>query len=107
MLKISTREDLERLVKDGVKESLTLDYKQSLALSKEDRKKDELCKDVTAFANSAGGQLIFGIEEDKQVPIGVDDGAAPEITKEWIEHVDRLPGATSNRRLDYPSDPAR
>jgi hypothetical protein len=87
MLQISRREDLERLVKDGVRESLSLDYKQSSALSKEDRKKDELCKDVTAFANSAGGQLIFGIEEDKHVPVRVDEGAAQGITKEWIEQV--------------------
>jgi predicted HTH transcriptional regulator len=87
MLQIKTRQDIERLVKDGVNESLTLDYKQSVALSKEEKKKDELCKDVTAFANAAGGQLIFGIEEDKHAPVAVDDGAAPEITKEWIEQV--------------------
>jgi hypothetical protein len=87
MLQIKTRQDLERLVNDGVNESLTLDYKQSVALSKEEKKKDELCKDVTAFANAACGQLIFGIEEDKHAPVAVDDGAAPEITKEWIEQV--------------------
>jgi hypothetical protein len=87
MLRISNRQDLDRLIADGVMESLTLDYKQSLALSKEDKKRDELCKDVTAFANSAGGQLVFGIQEDKHVPISIDDGAPPEITKEWIEQV--------------------
>jgi schlafen family protein len=87
MLQIKTRQDLERLIKDGVLESLTLDYKQSAALSKEEKKRDELCKDVTAFANSAGGQLVFGIEDDKHVPVRLDGGAAPEITKEWIEQV--------------------
>jgi predicted HTH transcriptional regulator len=87
MLSISTREDLERLIKDEVKESLTLDYKRSDALAKEDRKRDELCKDVTAFANSAGGQLVFGIEEDKHVPLRIDNGATSDITKEWIEQV--------------------
>ena len=82
-----TAKTFDRLIADGVMESLTLDYKQSLALSKEDKKRDELCKDVTAFANSAGGQLVFGIQEDKHVPISIDDGAPPEITKEWIEQV--------------------
>src|SRR6516225_3286471 len=87
MLQIRNREDLEGLVRDGITEGLTLDYKQSGALSKEEKKKDELCKDVTAFANAAGGQLIFGIEENKHAPVSVDKGAAPDITKDWIEQV--------------------
>jgi predicted HTH transcriptional regulator len=65
MLNIKSRADLDRLIVDAVKESLTLDYKQSLALTKDDKKKEDLCKDVTAFANSAGGQLVYGMEEDK------------------------------------------
>jgi predicted HTH transcriptional regulator len=85
MLKLRTSEDLQRLVTDQVKESLTLDYKDSRALAKEDRKKTELCKDVSAMANSAGGQLVYGVEEDKNLPTKVDDGADPPITKEWIE----------------------
>ena len=47
----------------------------------------ELCKDVTAFANSAGDQIVYGVEEDKNLPIKVDEGADPTITKEWIEQV--------------------
>ncbi len=89
MPEISTRADLERLIEEQLQESFSLDYKRSDALSKSDnRKKDELAKDVSAFANSAGGQLIYGIEEDGHVPTRIDDGVdISEITKEWIEQV--------------------
>jgi hypothetical protein len=87
MLTLKNKTDLERLIAEGVKESLTLDYKASPALDRADKKRDELCKDVTSFANSAGGQIVYGMEEDKHVPTKLDDGAAPEITKEWVEQV--------------------
>ena len=87
MLTLKNKIDLERLIAEGVKESLTLDYKASPALDRADKKRDELCKDVTSFANSAGGQIVYGMEEDKHVPTKLDDGAAPEITKEWVEQV--------------------
>ena len=69
MLKIDTKADLERLIAEGIQESLTLDYKASPALAKGESQRNELCKDVTAFANSAGGQIIYAIEEDGRVPI--------------------------------------
>jgi Putative DNA-binding domain len=85
MLKISTKEDLQRLVDDEIQESLTLDYKASPALARDDKQRDELCKDVSAFANSAGGQIIYGIEEKDSKPIKVDDGS--DLSREWIEQV--------------------
>lgn len=86
MLKLETKSDLERLIIDEVKESLTLDYKASGSLGKDSKQRDELCKDVTAFANSAGGQIVYGIEEgENNLPIKVDDGADPAITKQVID----------------------
>ena len=87
MLKLKTKADLERLIADGITESLALEYKASSALTKESKSRDELCKDVSAFANSAGGQIVYGMLEDKNAPTGLDDGADPAITKEWIEQV--------------------
>jgi hypothetical protein len=46
MLKLETKADLQRLVDDNIQESLTLDYKDSAALAKDDRSRNELCKDV-------------------------------------------------------------
>jgi hypothetical protein len=90
MLDLKTKADLQRLVDEGIEESITLDYKASPALTRDGKGPDELCKDVSALANSTGGQLIYGIEEDKTTakPSRIDDGVAdPKITREWIEQV--------------------
>ena len=81
-------EFLQNLIENQVQESIDLEYKNSLALNKKDRCKDEISKDVSAFANSAGGVIIYGIEEQKHVPVKIDDGVDPnEISKEWLEQV--------------------
>jgi len=85
MLKISTKEDLQRLVDEEIQESLTLDYKTSPSLARDDKPRSELCKDVSAFANSAGGQIIYGIVEKDRKPVKVDDGS--DLSREWIELV--------------------
>ncbi len=86
MLKLETKADLQRLVDDDIPESLTLDYKASPALAKDGSSRNELCKDVSAFANSAGGQIIYGIVEKKDdKPARVDEGS--DIPREWIEQI--------------------
>jgi hypothetical protein len=85
MLKIETKADLQRLIDDEIQESLTLDYKASGALGRDSKARDELCKDVSAFANSAGGQIVYGIEEKDRKPIRIDSGS--ELSREWIEQV--------------------
>ncbi|WP_262048071.1 hypothetical protein [Bradyrhizobium sp. Bra78] len=59
MLDLKTKADLQCLVDEGLEESLTLDYKASLAISREGKHPDEMCKDVTALADSAGGQCAL------------------------------------------------
>jgi Putative DNA-binding domain len=85
MLKFTNKDDLQRLLDDEVQESLNLDYKASGALAKDSKARDELCKDVSAFANSAGGQIVYGIEERDRKPVRIDEGT--ELTREWIEQV--------------------
>lgn len=87
-LKLETEADLQRLVGEGIEESLVLDYKASAALSKDNAKVNELCKDVSAFANSAGGQIVYGIIEDGHKPQRIDDGIDGELlNREWLENV--------------------
>ena len=48
-------ESLNALIRDALNESLTLDYKAAGALTlKTDGIKNEISKDVSAFANSGG-----------------------------------------------------
>ncbi|MBC1268006.1 ATP-binding protein, partial [Trichormus variabilis FSR] len=81
-------EDIELLIQEGVQESLELDYKACEALQKTDAKRREISKDVSAFANSAGGVIIYGVIEEHHLPIKIDVGYDPaDITKEWLEQV--------------------
>jgi hypothetical protein len=79
--------DLEQLIRDQVQENIHLDYKASKAISPKER--DEIAKDVSAFANSDGGVLIYGVEEDKasHLPVRIDDGVDDGVcSREWIEN---------------------
>jgi|GEM_PF-3344562 len=81
------------LIQHEVQENIHLDYKACDALnSKADAKKGELSKDVSAFANSDGGIIIYGMIEGKgdkkHLPEKLDTGFYPgNISKEWIESV--------------------
>jgi hypothetical protein len=88
MLELTSEDDLNRLVEDEIQDSLTLEYKRSEALGRSSAQRDELSKDVSALANSAGGQLIYGIREENHLPVEVDGGVDNAvITREWIEQV--------------------
>jgi hypothetical protein len=88
MLPLRTKTDLQRLIDDEIAESLTLDYKRAQALAKDSPSRDELCKDVSAFANSAGGQIVYGIPEKDHKPQPLDTGVPNDtIDREWIERV--------------------
>jgi hypothetical protein len=82
-------DDLLTLIKLGEKESLQLEYKACDALGLNDeKKKTEVSKDVSAFANSAGGTIIYGMVEVGNVPVRIDSGYDPNvITREWLEQV--------------------
>lgn len=65
-----TETDLEELLTNQVAEGKTIEYKASLPQSSDEAKK-ELLADVSSFANTAGGHLIYGIKEDKGLPMEI------------------------------------
>lgn len=59
-----TQDDLEQLVLDKQREGAKLDYKEELPGNSESEKK-EFVNDISSFANSAGGLIIYGIVEER------------------------------------------
>ena len=59
-----TKEDIESLVNAKVSEKRTLDYKQHWPDNSSEGKR-EFLYDVSSFANALGGDLVFGIEDER------------------------------------------
>ena len=78
--------DIERLIADRVPEGKTIEYKSALPGGTDSDKKEFLA-DVSSFANTSGGDLIYGVEESQ--------GIAEQIRPLEIADVD-----LEQRRLD-------
>jgi len=63
-----TEEDLQSLIDNSVLEGKTIEYKQELPTSRDSERKEFLA-DVSSFANANGGDLVYGIVEDRNVGI--------------------------------------
>lgn len=79
-------DDLQGLIKNEAHESLHLDFKASDSLGKSDGKKTEISKDVSSFANSDGGTIVYGMIEADHKASQVDAGTG-DVDKEWLENV--------------------
>jgi schlafen family protein len=62
--------DLDLLVANSVVEGKTIEYKKVLP-GNSDGEKKEFLADVSSFANTTGGDLIFGIDEAQGVPTAI------------------------------------
>jgi len=77
-----TEQDILDLIENKVKENIGLDFKRCDALEKTDGRIKDISKDVSAFANSAGGTLVDGVIEDGFIATSIDRGYHPaEISK--------------------------
>lgn len=63
-------EYIKALLDNKVSERKNIDYKRDLP-GGTDKDKKEFLADVSSFANSEGGDLIFGIDESSGVPTGI------------------------------------
>lgn len=61
--------DLQFLIDNKLGETIEREYKQTISIGSPKEKK-ELCKQVSAFANSQGGIIVFGLEETEQKDAG-------------------------------------
>jgi predicted HTH transcriptional regulator len=91
-MKIENESDLENLIINQIEESIHLDYKASGSLAKSDGKKDEISRDVSSFANSNGGIIIYGIaefneKEKSHLPEKINAVDRTQFPKEWLENI--------------------
>ncbi len=88
----TTQQELETFITNGIEERLDLEYKRADSLKKSDGAKKEITKDVSSFANSAGGILIYGIaefaeSEKTHLPERLDPVDRTLVTREWLDQV--------------------
>jgi len=79
--------DIQQLINNNTEESTYLEFKSAESLGTSDGLKKEIAKDVSAFANSDGGIIIYGLSENEHVASAFSfiDGNA--YTKEQLEQV--------------------
>lgn len=87
-----TEAKLLNFIASGIEESLTLEYKSGEALDRNETKKKEITKDVSAMANSAGGVIVYGIREFEQenkrhLPEKIAPVDRREYPREWLEQI--------------------
>lgn len=75
--------DLEELIANAIPEGKSIEYKEELLLSGDNDKK-EFLYDISSFANASGGDIIFGMKQNK------DSGYPEKLAGIMIDNTDRL-----------------
>lgn len=81
-------EDIQRIITNGISESKILEYKKELKIDSGDDRK-EFLYDITSLANTEGGVIIYGIEEQKDDK-GQNTGFPSKITGITVDNKDKL-----------------
>lgn len=82
-----SEESILNIIKSNLEESINIEFKSAKALSKENSVKKEISKDVSAFANSDGGIIFYGIDELNHIATSISYIDGNIFTKEWLENV--------------------
>jgi hypothetical protein len=91
--------DLTALIGNGVAEGRTIDYKRTLP-GNSDTDKKEFLADTPSFANTGGGDLVFGMDEAGGLPTRVVGVQAADLDLE-IRRLDSILAAGLSPRIRY------
>lgn len=82
-----------------MQESRDLDFKRD-AIARDDKARREFLKDITAFANTAGGHLVIGMDEASGVAAGLCGITSPPA--DLVEGVERTVTASAKIGASSP-----
>jgi hypothetical protein len=94
-----TENDLVALITNGVSEGRTIDYKRDLP-GNSDGDKKEFLADVSSFANTVGGDLVFGMGEDQGLPTQITGFHTGDVDLE-IRRLESILSAGISPRIPY------
>ena len=94
-----TEDDLQALISNKVREGRTLDYKRELPGNSDGAKKEFLA-DASSFANTAGGHLVFGVDEDQGLPTEICGLQSADIDQE-VRRLDSILASGLSPRIRY------
>jgi Putative DNA-binding domain len=103
------KEDIDALVSAGRMEDRTIDYKATPP-SSSDRDKADFLGDVASFANTFGGDILFGVAEDSGKPASPDGIAVADfdaLRLQWQNTITtgiapRIPAFTIREVAGFP-----
>lgn len=90
----TTTDDMQRIVRKRVEESRRLEFKRRLP---ESGKNHDLAKLIAAMANTEGGMILYGVEEDDD---GRADGLNPVDLKDAAERVNLVADSKIDERVE-------
>lgn len=82
-----TEDVITEMINSCLEESINIEFKSAGALSKENLVKKEISKDISAFANSDGGLIFYGIDEENHIATSISFIDGNTFTKEWLENI--------------------
>lgn len=85
--KVFTQDDILEIINSNLEESINIEFKSSGSLSKIPNVKKEISKDVSAFANSDGGIIFYGIQEENHIACSLSFIDGNLYNKEWLENI--------------------
>src|SRR5580700_10980617 len=75
--------DIQELKAAGIQEGTTVEYKRELPGTRDEDKREFLA-DASSFANTEGGDILYGVAEDQGVITDIIGASSPDFDAEIL-----------------------